>query len=238
MENNVNKKMEKRVQYLALLYEKADGHELKLFDKDELGKELGLDTEETLSIVLYLKGRGLIYWMAENEVGVTQLGIDAIEKPMLPNKGEKRRFWIEKLWIPIILLIIGAFIGVYIQNHFGTEKIQQSIKDNPTVVLLPNEEKLLSTLYKYQKQFALDYLMIGKDGTLFLKNNNSRINIIEETYAIDSPDSNHIEKFESLMDNIDQDYLKKPNSEAGMDVAYKVQVTQKGIEYLQRENKS
>ena len=107
-------------------------------------------------------------------------------------------------------------------------------------ILKPQEEKLLTVIYKYQKDFGLNKLIISKsDGILFFDDEEKRkihqINIIGEVYGITKDHKAYSREFENLILNIPGDCLKQI-PENRWDSPYVVMITERGIEYIKSKN--
>jgi len=73
----------KRFQFLRRLYELTGGDECKLFDKLQIGKELGFEDDVTKNIAQYLNGEGLVEFRAlGDKIGITHEGIQQVEEAL------------------------------------------------------------------------------------------------------------------------------------------------------------
>lgn len=106
------------------------------------------------------------------------------------------------------------------------------------IILSTQEEKLLSILYKYQKDFGLDKMIVGRDGTLYFndKTNTEKhgINIIGDLYNINKDYSVKESEFEKLMLSIPDTYLKTIPEMFACN-PFVVRVTRSGIAYLKQD---
>ncbi len=144
-------------------------------------------------------------------------------------------------WIFVLLGIIlagsGTFCIYYGQDILRNANDNQKTVINSKPIISPQEEKLLSIIYKYQKDFGLKKLIIGRDGFIIFQNkqeSKDKINIIGELYGVDSDYSKYSGEFENIMIHIPPEYLR-PIPEARLDSPYVVVVTEEGISYLKQK---
>lgn len=83
---SIEEKRKQRFQFLHLVYERTNGNASTDVNKNDIGKELGWDTETTTSVTRYLKGEGLIkQFTIGGAIYLTHEGVKevelALEKP-------------------------------------------------------------------------------------------------------------------------------------------------------------
>lgn len=143
---------------------------------------------------------------------------------------------------PLILIIflaliaagvLGGYLARYDWDSLGEPK--NSIISG---ILKPQEEKLLSIIYKYQKDLGLKKLIINRtDGTLYFddeeKGRKYKINIIGEVFDTILVSKVHASEFENLVLDIPREYLQQI-PETRFDDPYVLKITAKGIEYIKK----
>lgn len=144
---------------------------------------------------------------------------------------------------PLILIISLALIaagvlGGYLARYDWDSLGNQESTTKPEV-LKPQEEKLLSIIYKYQKDLGLNKLIINRiGGTLYFddeeKGRKYKINIIGEVFDTISVSKVHASEFENLILDIPREYLQRI-PEARLDDPYVLKITEKGIEYIKKQ---
>jgi hypothetical protein len=81
--NSVDEKRANRFRFLHALYEKTDGSREKYLPAEEVGKELGFDRDQSLSIVEYLVGEHLVTYVTMGPtVSLTHLGVREVERAL------------------------------------------------------------------------------------------------------------------------------------------------------------
>ena len=130
--------------------------------------------------------------------------------------------------------VLGGYLARYDWDSLGKPK-------NSTIsrILKPQEEKLLSIIYKYQKDLGLKKLIIHRTGgTLYFdeeeKREKYKINIIGEVFDTISVSKIHASEFENLVLDIPREYLQRI-PEARLDDPYVLRITEKGIEYIKKQ---
>ncbi len=136
--------------------------------------------------------------------------------------------------IGIIVGAISLFFTIYGQSIKEIKK-NHSITNYQNQILNPQEEKLLSLIYKYQKESGLNKLIISRDGFVYFegkdKDEQKRINLIGELYNINSDFKTRSKEFESIILNISEKFLKLI-PESRLDSPYVVTITEEGIRYI------
>jgi len=124
----------------------------------------------------------------------------------------------------------GTFGGIMVKNGFEKKTVSRH-------ALSPQAEKLLEIVHKYQKEFGLNKLVIGRDGILHFDEEERRkkykINIIGELYNINSNYHLRESEFENLILSIPINFLRNI-PETRFDNPYVVSITEEGIEYLKK----
>lgn len=83
---DLDRKKEQRLRFLQRMYEVSDGNRLAARNIEELGKELGLTSEEAENVVQYLRERGWVEWRTMGHIGITQYGIEEVERALEAEK--------------------------------------------------------------------------------------------------------------------------------------------------------
>lgn len=78
------KRQNARNRFLVRLYERCDGDKFQYHSEEEIGKELGLSTDETDKVTQYLHGRALVEFLGGGHVAITQYGIEESERILEP----------------------------------------------------------------------------------------------------------------------------------------------------------
>lgn len=150
------------------------------------------------------------------------------------NKMIKLIFGILFLCGGLAIMTIGGYMAK--DGWEALTKLKDKTSAIQSKILKPQEEKLLSVIYKYQKDFGLNKLIIYRtDGVLFFDNEEQRkkyqINIIAEVYNITKEYQSYSQQLEALILSIPEDYLRQI-PENRWDSPYVIAITEKGIEYL------
>ena len=145
-------------------------------------------------------------------------------------------------WFIIILGIILGAIGLFFM-YYGQSIINTKQNSSPTTtsqrILSPQAEKLLSLIYKYQKDLGLNKLIISKeDGTLHFDEEERRkkykVNFIGDLFDIKSDYATRANEFENIMLSIPSNFLKTiPETRLGS--PYVVSITEDGVAYLRKD---
>ncbi|HRR92025.1 MAG TPA: hypothetical protein P5253_07115, partial [bacterium] len=116
--NEVEEMKKKRFQFLYRLYKLTGGDEFKEEDMFKIGKELGFDKDLTDKIVQYLKGEGLIEFLAMGGmIRITHQGIREVEEALSKSDTLTEHF------PPINIISIGQMTNSQIQQA-NTESTQ------------------------------------------------------------------------------------------------------------------
>lgn len=140
--------------------------------------------------------------------------------------------------IIFLALIVAGVLGGFLARY-DWDSLVKPKNSNLSRILKPQEEKLLSIVYKYQKDLGLNKLIINRaDGSLFFDDVERRkkyeINIIGEVFDITSGFEIHASEFENLILDIPREYLRLiPASR--WDDPYVLKITEKGIEYIKKQ---
>ena len=141
-------------------------------------------------------------------------------------------------WVFIILGIVVAGAGVFL-TYYG----QALLGDKPTAqsptlserLLSPSQERLLALLFRYQRDFAVSKLIVGRDGQLFFddveRRNSVKINFLTELYGSKENDNSKLADFISLMESLPTEYVRIL-PEARWDNPFVASVTPAGVKYL------
>lgn len=117
---NIEEMKVKRYKFLKKLYELTGGDELEFQEIDDLGKDLGFESDMTEKVAQYLNGEGLIKFVAiGGTICITHWGVVAIEKSVAePEKPTK-------YFPPVNFISIGKMYNSQIQQASlgGTQKI-------------------------------------------------------------------------------------------------------------------
>lgn len=138
----------------------------------------------------------------------------------------------------IALIGIGTFFTIFGKEMLSNKPTQTII--SPQKILSPQAEKLLSIIYKYQKEFSRKKLIIGREGILYFDEpemrNKYKINILGEVYDISSNYTAREAEFEALILDIPAEFLRQI-PEMRLDSPYVVSITDEGIKYLKSSSK-
>ncbi len=137
----------------------------------------------------------------------------------------------------LVLAAIGTFFMYYGQSILNTKESSTTTSISQRT-LSPQAEKLLSLVYKYQRDLGLNKLVIGRKGNLAFdeeeKRKKYKINFIGELFDIKSDYASRAKEFENIMLSIPSDFLKTI-PETRLDSPYVVSITQEGIAYLKKD---
>lgn len=141
-------------------------------------------------------------------------------------------------WVFIILglLIIGAggFLTYYGQALLGEKPPAQSSTLSERL-LTPAQERLLTLLFRFQRDFAETKLIIGRDARLYFddpeRRKSVKINFLSELFGNKDGDQSRLSDFVSLMETMPTEYVRF-HPEARMDNPFVVSVTSDGVKYL------
>jgi len=124
-----------------------------------------------------------------------------------------------------------TYYGQFVLNAQPTNRpLQESVR-----LLSPPQERLLSLLFRYQRDFAASKLVIGRKGQLFFddmeRRNSVKINLLTELYGSKDNDNSRLSDFVSLMESLPPEYVRF-HAEARFDNPFVVSVTSDGVKYL------
>ncbi len=171
-----------------------------------------------------------------NEIGNAQkLGIKYVGFFQEIAKRKKNNILILIIGLALIAIVV---LGGYLDKD-GWFFLGKPKNSTISEILKPQEEKLLSIVYKYQKDLGLNKLIIQRtDGTLYFDEEEKRgkyeINIIGEVFDITSGFKIHASEFENLILDIPREYLQQI-PETRYDDPYVLKITEKGIEYIKKQ---
>jgi hypothetical protein len=125
-----------------------------------------------------------------------------------------------------------------INNYYQVPSASSSSATPTLPVISPAQEQLLILIIRYQRQFAADKLVIGRqDGTLVFDNEPEKgkgVSLIADLYG--SVNQSNQAEFEKLMEDIPQEYLRV-FPEARWDSPFVVSVTEAGQRYLRASHR-
>ncbi len=139
-------------------------------------------------------------------------------------------------WVFVVLGIaligVGTFLTIYGQWLLPQQVAQQP--SGPTVVLTPQQERLLGILYDHQKQFGVQKLIVGRDGAVVFDEPERKevsINVAAELFGGMESARARAAEFVALMDSMPEVYLRRL-PETRYDSPFVVAVTEAGIRHL------
>jgi hypothetical protein len=138
----------------------------------------------------------------------------------------RRRFFV---WIAFIAFVYANFQAY---DHERTQR-NQMVATAPHPILSPSQERLLSLIDKYQRQYSTRKLIITRsNGSLHFDedlNKGKDISLIQDLYG--SINSVNQQQFEELMDSMPPEYVRFL-PEMRLDSPFVVAITDAGLAYL------
>jgi len=99
---------------------------------------------------------------------------------------------------------------------------------------MPPQERLLGLLADYQRQYAADKLIVGRNGRLYFDNDQNKgkeVSLLRDLYGSD--DLTNQRTFERLVESMPPEYLRLL-PEMRWDSPFVISVTEAGLRYLKR----
>ena len=137
----------------------------------------------------------------------------------------------------VFLIGSGSFLVYYGQDlvrRRDTSPVISSAFTPVRPILTPPQEKLLTLLWRYQRDFAARKLIVSRDGALHVdepERKNFEVNLLPELYNAKEADESRAREFETLMEQLPPEYLRQL-PEARWDSPFVVNVTEAGVQYL------
>jgi len=137
------------------------------------------------------------------------------------------------VWVRVFFLFwlaLGAGVLVLVPRT-GGETTPSSIS-HP--ILMPPQERLLGLLADYQRQYAADKLIVGRNGRLYFDNDQNKgkeVSLLRDLYGSD--DLTNQRTFERLVESMPPEYLRLL-PEMRWDSPFVISVTEAGLRYLKR----
>lgn len=133
-----------------------------------------------------------------------------------------------------VVVSIGAMMGYYGQILLR-ERPPTQISTLSERLLTPSQERLLGLLFRYQRDYALSKLIVGREGQLFFDDEERRktvkVNFLTELYGSKENDHSRLSDFISLMESLPTEYVRF-HPEARFDNPFVVSVIPEGVKYL------
>ncbi len=77
----IEERKKKQLRFMKLVYDETNGTpDLGFADPEALGRSMGLDRQESIELVNYLRGKGLVAWSTNDTIGITPLGVEQVEE--------------------------------------------------------------------------------------------------------------------------------------------------------------
>jgi hypothetical protein len=137
------------------------------------------------------------------------------------------------VWVRIFFLFwlaIGAGVLVLVPRTSG-ESAPPTISHT---ILTPPQERLLGLLADYQRQYAADKLIVGRNGKLYFDNDPNKgkeVSLLRDLYGSDDLAKQNM--FESLVESMPPEYLRL-FPEMRWDSPFVISVTEAGLRYIRR----
>jgi len=135
----------------------------------------------------------------------------------------------------IWLIVVGVFwsgFAAWNDEHQARVNAEQSASRSGASALSPPQTKLLRLLGKYQEQFSVHKLIVGRDGSLYFDGDQDKgkdVNFVRELFG--KIDPIRLANFEDLMESMPPEYVRF-FPEMRLDSPFVVGITEAGSTYL------